>query len=93
MAKADPYPEHTKLAEISDKSQAIGEFVDWLRDKGISLCRLYEENGVSRYYPQTDPIRDLLADYYDIDQNAIEREKRAMLDELRAAQGLGPLDD
>ena len=27
------YPEHEKLKSISDKSQACGEFIDWLRDE------------------------------------------------------------
>lgn len=38
------YPEHEKLRAIQDKSQAIGEFLDWLQDGGfedygnIDLC-------------------------------------------------------
>lgn len=34
----DSFPEHERLAEIQHKSQAIGEFVDWLKGKGIFLC-------------------------------------------------------
>lgn len=34
-----PYPEHEKLDEIKDQSQAIGEFLEWLgREKSIELC-------------------------------------------------------
>ncbi len=29
------YPEHDKLSAISDKSQAIGEFLDWLMYGGL----------------------------------------------------------
>lgn len=29
------YPEHEKLRAISDKSQAIGEFLEWLETGGL----------------------------------------------------------
>lgn len=32
------YPEHEKLSAIKDKSQAIGEFIEWLQnDKGVTF--------------------------------------------------------
>ena len=38
------YPEHEKLSEIADKSRAVGEFVDWLREeRGITLCEPGQE--------------------------------------------------
>jgi hypothetical protein len=33
------YPEHAKLAAVSDRSQAIGEFLDWLGAQGVHLQR------------------------------------------------------
>lgn len=27
------YPEHEKLAKVKDKSQAIGEFLEWLQER------------------------------------------------------------
>ena len=34
------YPEHEKLSAISDKSQACGEFIEWLGyEKGIVLAK------------------------------------------------------
>jgi hypothetical protein len=37
------YPEHDKLRAIKDKSQAVGEFLEWLRDtKGLTICRRLE---------------------------------------------------
>lgn len=126
------YPEHEKLQSISDHSQVIGEFVEWLAgEKGIHLgewerqidcgwrsastvggvprlrCRagqlithMGEENGdecevcdgtgyVERIEPRMFPVNrgitNLLADFFDIDLDKIEVEKRAMLDHLRAA--------
>ena len=39
----DYYPEHEKLQEISDKSQAIGEFLEEMSYKGIRLCEFNED--------------------------------------------------
>ena len=39
------YPEHEKLKAISGKSQACGEFVDWLRDEAkIVLARRHKHS-------------------------------------------------
>ncbi len=79
----DRFPEHAKLTAISDQSQAIGEFVDWLQEAhGAFLCH-YEDDG---QFPRAlqMPIRKLLAEFFEIDQDKIEDEKRAMLDTIRA---------
>lgn len=75
------YPEHEKLEKISDKSQACGEFLDWLSSEGISLCSWHERD--EQYYQDPRTITDLLADYFDIDLDKIENEKRDMLGRLR----------
>lgn len=33
------YPEHDKLSKIKDRSQAIGEFLEWLSGQGVNLMR------------------------------------------------------
>jgi len=33
------YPEHDKLTEVREQSQAIGEFLEWLEGQGVKLCR------------------------------------------------------
>jgi hypothetical protein len=38
-----------------------------------------------RWHPTQHSIASLLSKYFDIDQDRVEREKRAMLDHLRAA--------
>lgn len=79
---ADPYPEHTKLKAISEKSQAIGEFLDiFLPAQGIALCE--QEDG--HFWPTFKSIDRLLAAYFEIDQKKIDDEKRQMLAEMRAA--------
>jgi hypothetical protein len=91
------YPEHEKLTEVADLSQAIGEFLDGC---GYTLCEVlylapyngpgglsrepskYDQHG--RFYPVSKSVQALLADYFEIDLDAIEREKRAMLEAIRA---------
>ncbi len=58
-----------KLHKIKDKAQSIGEFLDWL----------VEYHQVSL----PDSIVELLAEYFDIDLEKVEEEKRAILEELR----------
>ena len=76
------YPEHVKLQAIVDKSQLIGEFIDvFLPGKGIFLGRPKEfGNGLD---PIIVDIQELLAEYFGIDRDKLEKEKEAMLDEIR----------
>jgi hypothetical protein len=81
------YPEHDKLRAISDQSQACYDFLEWLEDlHGARLCHV-PPGMHSTYFPLNFSMRKLLADFFDIDQDRLEAERRAMLDELRAAQG------
>lgn len=77
------YPECEKMAAIREKSQGIGEFLDWLSERGIILASYYEEAGLS---PRHTNIEQLLAEYFNIDLNKVEKEKQAMLAELREKQ-------
>lgn len=88
------YPEHEKLKAISDKSQEIGQFIDWLQyERGIVLAEHgVDDNwtfgdGSNVLWPTNTPTIDLLADYFDIDLEKIENEKSQMLAEIRAANG------
>ena len=94
------YPEHDKLELISGKSQAIYDFLEWLMgEKGLSLGewvevesltgrKLQNRNGepIMRFMPAARDKRKLLAEFFELDLNKIEDEKRAMLDEMRKAQ-------
>ena len=76
------YPEHEKLSEVSDKSQAIGEFIDWLEyEKGIHLG--FYPDGQEPMQAVFMNIRDLLADFFEIDLDKIDLEKDAMLEAMR----------
>jgi hypothetical protein len=80
-------PEHDKLHEVKDKSQAIGEFLEWLgSEKRGVVCQYVDDSD----YPVPMPhnIQEILAEYFDIDLDKIEQEKQQMLVKLRKAQGL-----
>jgi hypothetical protein len=87
------YKEHEKLAEVKDESQAIGAFLEWLEGEGLSICRWREfRNGRNElegtgFFPDRGPINDILARYFEIDQDELDREKRMMLDVHRLGQG------
>ncbi len=74
------YSEHAKLAEVSDQSQAIYDFLSWLGEKGIVLGNDnfgYAE-GMS-YAPDGQHVKDWLSEFFEIDLTKLEEEKRQML--------------
>lgn len=48
------YPEHDKLSAIHEKSQAIGEFLEWLEGQGVKLCRYQDEFETRDVYVHRD---------------------------------------
>lgn len=79
------YPEHDKLHEIKDKSQACGEFLEWLRGR-YWIGTLDANSHAEAQAPGPEP---LLAEFFGIDPTKLEAEKRAMLDEFRASNRAG----
>jgi hypothetical protein len=81
------YPEHAKLIAVAERSQVIGEFLEWL--KGERLPRVWlcvsgeDEEGEDTFYPEYTSTEQMLSEYFHIDLEVIEKEKQAMLDELR----------
>lgn len=80
------YPEHEKLQKITLQSQACGEFLDWLQsEKGVTLCTY--NKSYEQFYPLRVSITEVLGEFFEIDLEKIEQEKRAMLDEIRRQNG------
>jgi hypothetical protein len=78
------HPECDKLLAVKERSQAIGEFLEWLTgEKGVVLATWFPpgrlESGGYR-------IEKLLAEFFEIDLDKVEQEKRVMLEELREKQ-------
>lgn len=77
------YPEHIKLKAIQPKSQAIHDFIEFLQGKGIYLGEYYKD--FDRMVFAGRNITNLVAEFFDIDQNKLEGEKRHMIDVMRRA--------
>lgn len=79
------YPEHEKMAAVKDRSQAIGEFIEWLNGQGIVMAQYQPVEGYSNHVllPTAERIETVLARYFAIDLRAIEAEKQAMIEAMR----------
>ena len=76
------YSEHEKLEKINDQSQIIGEFLEWLNyEKGYCLCENLGK--LEHWHPVSENHEKLLSQYFNIDLNKLEQEKRQMLEKLR----------
>lgn len=81
------YPEHEKLKKISDKSQAIYDFIEWINHKK----EIYLSEWVTMPGRRSDPVlsyartstHSLLAEFFGIDQSKIDTEKETMLELIR----------
>lgn len=122
------YPEHDKLSNVLDQSQAIGEFLEWMGTGDVHRMRWRDDlvdsrscpmcghtNHPGQKYSNVTPaeqgswsecttcggrgwvdvtregwvadersITTVLAEYFEIDQDKLEAEKRQMLEALRA---------
>ncbi len=76
-----------KLAAVKGQSQICGEFLAWLNSRGIQLAEFVKDDTV--IFPHDRLVlaqtsRDqLLAEFFEIDMDAVEREKRALLEHVR----------
>lgn len=78
------YPEHDKLHNVAKLSQICGEFVVWLkREKGIELAEWGRQHKEDHLFPAATPMTALLAEYFKIDPEKLEREKSEMLEAFR----------
>lgn len=78
------YPEHARMSKVSDRSQTIGEFLDWLRSTEIVLAEWGTEDWDETLFPINTSIEKLLARFFQIDLQKIAEEKDQMIAELRA---------
>lgn len=74
-----------KMAKVHERSQAIGAFLDWLGgERDYTICELGENGeGMEEYFPVRPNIEKLLAEYFDIDLEKVEKERRKLLDSLQ----------
>jgi hypothetical protein len=72
-------PELDKMLVVKKKSQAIGEFIEYLISNEMWVGEWVENIG----YPVRKSTEQLLADYFGIDLVKAESERRAILAALR----------
>ena len=78
------YPEHEKLQKIADKSQEVGGFIDWLQsEKGVVFCIEEQKNHGVELRPFHISIEKSLAEYFEIDLEKIQTEKKEILDDIQ----------
>ena len=75
------YPECEKMKEISDQSQAIGEFLEWLGD--TKKVGFYQQDEDGELYMYAYSTERLLAEFFNINLSIVEEEKRQMLVDMR----------
>lgn len=99
MTNYPPTPELDKMLAVKDKSQVIGEFLDWLRNEGVLLTTCHSHTaeceddegricGLNDYEHEelTLSIEQLLAKYFEINLRTIERERAMLLEHTRKGQ-------
>ena len=64
-----PYPECERLAAIHVERRAIAEFVEWAWGQGTRIMPGY--------------VDEMIMEFYGLDKDKIESERRQMLDQLR----------
>lgn len=82
------YPEHEKLTKVKDKSQAIGDFLEWLAAQGIRLAQYDPYDGEdNELYPVRTDWNELLAKHFEIDLKKLNDEKEQMIKVIRSRNG------
>lgn len=81
--KNPTYPELERMNAISKESQTCGEFLVWLREeKKFTLCQTVTSSNWA-YHPVHVDMTKLLAEFFRIDLNKVEEERRVILDSIR----------
>lgn len=71
-----------KWSKVHERARAIQEFLDFLNEKGISLCTLENDDeypDTPRYFPNLIGREDLIYECYGIDPVQLEQERRSLL--------------
>jgi hypothetical protein len=83
------YPEHEKLKALGSERTTVQSFIDWLYDMQGCEIAFWEKNRIEdRLCPIRQSREDLMASFFKINLKKLDAEKRAMLDELRRANGI-----
>lgn len=73
-----------KMSAVHERSNSIGDFIEWLknsREPRLFICEL-DEDAEEFYCPHLSTEK-LLAEYFKIDLNKLEEERRGLLEAIR----------
>lgn len=77
------YPQHAKLKLVQQESQQLGNFLEWLFEVKEYELGTMGRRGLETVYVK---IPDILAEYFEIDQKALSKEKDMMYDDMTKAR-------
>ena len=81
------YPELDKIQEVKEKSQELGEFLEWLTRKYVLANWVdgVDDMGfeTSLLFRNSDNTEKILADYFGIDLVKAEKEREQLLENFR----------
>lgn len=79
---ANKYPTLTRFNNFKEESGRIAFFLEWAwKEKGLRLAS--EDDGQdSAVFPDEFTLRNLLAEFYNLDLDAVEKERFALLNAL-----------
>ena len=86
IAEQNGYPQHAKLHRLRGENDTIAEFLVWVADQGLELCRYDKSRGPNPWLVDPRDIEDLIADYYEIDRAELAREKQRIALRMQQAQ-------
>ena len=75
------YPEAEKLSANHSHTIMIFQFLEHLNERGILLAR-YSDNG-NHLFPIRTSFQSVVYDFFAINEQKLEEERRAMIEELR----------
>jgi hypothetical protein len=75
-------PNLDKALEIKERSQAIGEFLEWCHEKGWWLAEFPKERDYMLPIKENN-IQKILAEFFGLDYEAMSREQEAVLKWVR----------
>lgn len=85
---AAKYPQLAKMDDAQPSSQLIGEFLEWLSENGMLVGQHVVPEGRTTevVVPISEGSDALLARYFGIDLNGVERERKQILEEWTKTQ-------
>lgn len=81
-----PYPQHDALKALNGANQTVGDFIEWLGRNSMAICARHKptsDNEWQEYWPTYTTRDALIAEFFEIDERELSREKDRMLEDFR----------